>query len=117
MSNVIHTKHTLLPLWNDGPFCTMNVSFYSFNSLDERLPVGLNGRTINSLSLLCSPNFSQEMIVSTGKLAKFADGCAVAQMGETSVMVTAVSAKKPKSGASFLPLTVRHLDTFGTSSV
>lgn len=50
--------------------------------------------------------FSQELIVSTGKLAKFADGCAIAQMGETTVMVTAVSAKQPKLGANFLPLTV-----------
>ncbi|XP_064622830.1 polyribonucleotide nucleotidyltransferase 1, mitochondrial-like isoform X2 [Lineus longissimus] len=43
--------------------------------------------------------------ISTGKLARFADGTSVAQLGETSVMVTAVSKTKPSS-ASFLPLTV-----------
>ncbi|XP_077991043.1 polyribonucleotide nucleotidyltransferase 1, mitochondrial-like [Glandiceps talaboti] len=46
--------------------------------------------------------------ISTGKLARFADGCAVAQIGDTSVMVTAVSKSKPSSSASFLPLTVDY---------
>uniref|UniRef100_UPI00358EAAA9 LOW QUALITY PROTEIN: polyribonucleotide nucleotidyltransferase 1, mitochondrial-like n=1 Tax=Myxine glutinosa TaxID=7769 RepID=UPI00358EAAA9 len=45
--------------------------------------------------------------ISTGKLARFADGCAVAQMGDTSVMVTAVSKTKPTL-SQFLPLTVDY---------
>ncbi|XP_022708617.1 polyribonucleotide nucleotidyltransferase 1, mitochondrial-like isoform X1 [Varroa jacobsoni] len=48
----------------------------------------------------------QRLIFKTGRLAKFADGTAVAQMGDTSVMVTAVSSKKLQSSAGFLPLTV-----------
>lgn len=47
--------------------------------------------------------------LSSGKYARFANGTAECQMGETSVMVTAVSKDKP-SGAGFMPLTVdfRH---------
>ncbi|XP_023225485.1 polyribonucleotide nucleotidyltransferase 1, mitochondrial-like [Centruroides sculpturatus] len=45
--------------------------------------------------------------ISTGKLARFSDGCAVAQVGDTSVMVTAVS-KIKSTTASFLPLTVDY---------
>ncbi|XP_067277532.1 polyribonucleotide nucleotidyltransferase 1, mitochondrial isoform X2 [Pseudorasbora parva] len=45
--------------------------------------------------------------ISTGKLARFADGCAVVKFGETSVMVTAVSKSKPAS-ASFMPLVVDY---------
>ncbi|XP_038065910.1 polyribonucleotide nucleotidyltransferase 1, mitochondrial-like [Patiria miniata] len=45
--------------------------------------------------------------LSTGKLARFADGCAVAQLGDTSVLVTAVGRKTPTS-TNFLPLTVDY---------
>ncbi|KAK9963900.1 hypothetical protein ABG768_005119 [Culter alburnus] len=45
--------------------------------------------------------------ISTGKLARFADGCAVVRLGETSVMVTAVSKSKPAS-ALFMPLVVDY---------
>ncbi|KAL1129581.1 hypothetical protein AAG570_012526 [Ranatra chinensis] len=47
------------------------------------------------------------MTFSTGQLAKFADGSALAQLGDTSVLVTAVSKVKP-SVSSFLPLTVDY---------
>uniref|UniRef100_A0AAR2KNV2 polyribonucleotide nucleotidyltransferase n=1 Tax=Pygocentrus nattereri TaxID=42514 RepID=A0AAR2KNV2_PYGNA len=45
--------------------------------------------------------------ISTGKLARFADGCSVVQLGETSVMVTAVSKTKP-SPSHFMPLVVDY---------
>ncbi|KAK3738909.1 hypothetical protein RRG08_006477 [Elysia crispata] len=44
---------------------------------------------------------------SSGKLARFADGAAVAQLGETSVLVTAVS-QRQSTTQSFLPLTVDY---------
>lgn len=47
------------------------------------------------------------MKISTGKLARFTDGCAVAQMGDTAVMVTAVS-KTKASDVNFMPLTVDY---------
>ncbi|XP_068597239.1 polyribonucleotide nucleotidyltransferase 1, mitochondrial [Brachionichthys hirsutus] len=45
--------------------------------------------------------------ISSGKFAKFADGSAVVQMGETSVMVTAVSKTRPTS-SQFMPLVVDY---------
>lgn len=49
----------------------------------------------------------RRMEISTGKLARFADGCAVVKLGETSVMVTAVSKTKP-AAAQFMPLVVDY---------
>lgn len=51
--------------------------------------------------------FRRNLNISTGKYARFADGCAVATLGDTSVMVTAVSKTKP-SPSAFLPLVVDY---------
>lgn len=48
-----------------------------------------------------------KLTLSSGKYARFADGCAVATLGDTSVMVTVVSKTKP-SLSSFLPLVVDY---------
>nr|XP_023023787.1 polyribonucleotide nucleotidyltransferase 1, mitochondrial [Leptinotarsa decemlineata] len=45
--------------------------------------------------------------ISTGQYARLADGCAVATLGDTSVMVTVVS-KSKSSNSGFLPLTVDY---------
>ncbi|XP_069810335.1 polyribonucleotide nucleotidyltransferase 1, mitochondrial isoform X2 [Dendropsophus ebraccatus] len=45
--------------------------------------------------------------ISSGKLARFADGCAVVKLGDTSVLVTAVSKTKP-SPSQFMPLVVDY---------
>ncbi|XP_048392775.2 polyribonucleotide nucleotidyltransferase 1, mitochondrial [Stegostoma tigrinum] len=50
---------------------------------------------------------SRKLEISTGKLARFADGCALVQLGETSVMVTAVSKTKP-TASQFMPLVVDY---------
>ncbi|XP_044519287.1 polyribonucleotide nucleotidyltransferase 1, mitochondrial [Gracilinanus agilis] len=50
---------------------------------------------------------SRKLEISSGKLARFADGCAVVQSGETAVMVTAVSKTKP-SPSQFMPLVVDY---------
>ena len=47
------------------------------------------------------------MTLSTGRYARFADGCAVGELGDTSVMVTTVSKTKPSS-SGFVPLTVDY---------
>uniref|UniRef100_A0A8C4JEQ8 Polyribonucleotide nucleotidyltransferase 1 n=1 Tax=Dromaius novaehollandiae TaxID=8790 RepID=A0A8C4JEQ8_DRONO len=47
------------------------------------------------------------MELSSGKLARFADGSAVVQLGDTAVMVTAVSKTKP-SPSQFMPLVVDY---------
>jgi len=46
--------------------------------------------------------------LSTGKHARLADGSAIATLGDTSVMVTAVSKTQASSNNSFLPLTVDY---------
>ncbi|XP_069464158.1 polyribonucleotide nucleotidyltransferase 1, mitochondrial [Ambystoma mexicanum] len=49
----------------------------------------------------------RKLEISSGKLARFADGCAVVQLGDSSVMVTAVSKTKP-SPSQFMPLVVDY---------
>lgn len=48
------------------------------------------------------------MSLSSGKLARMADGSCIGQSGGTSVMVTAVCKKKAAPAASFMPLTVDY---------
>ncbi|XP_006881084.1 PREDICTED: polyribonucleotide nucleotidyltransferase 1, mitochondrial [Elephantulus edwardii] len=50
---------------------------------------------------------SRKLEISSGKLARFADGSAVVQSGDTAVMVTAVSKTKPSS-TQFMPLVVDY---------
>uniref|UniRef100_A0A2K5XZX6 polyribonucleotide nucleotidyltransferase n=1 Tax=Mandrillus leucophaeus TaxID=9568 RepID=A0A2K5XZX6_MANLE len=62
----------------------------------------------------CLPGWDRALIqlqvkleISSGKLARFADGSAVVQSGDTAVMVTAVSKTKP-SPSQFMPLVVDY---------
>ncbi|XP_034283139.1 polyribonucleotide nucleotidyltransferase 1, mitochondrial [Pantherophis guttatus] len=50
---------------------------------------------------------SKKLEISSGKLARFADGCAVVKLGDTAVMVTAVS-KTKATQSQFLPLVVDY---------
>lgn len=50
--------------------------------------------------------------VETGRIAKQADGAVMVRMGDTMVLCTAVSAKEPKPGQSFFPLTVDLRESF-----
>jgi len=50
----------------------------------------------------------REFTLETGRIAKQADGAILVRQGETIVLVTAVSAREPKEGASFFPLTVDY---------
>uniref|UniRef100_A0A3Q1I957 polyribonucleotide nucleotidyltransferase n=1 Tax=Anabas testudineus TaxID=64144 RepID=A0A3Q1I957_ANATE len=49
----------------------------------------------------------KKLEISSGRFARFADGSAVVQLGDTSVMVTAVSKTKP-SPSQFMPLVVDY---------
>jgi polyribonucleotide nucleotidyltransferase len=51
---------------------------------------------------------NQSIHIETGKLAKQADGSVVLRSGDSMVLVTAVSAKEPKLGFDFFPLTVDY---------
>src|SRR5215217_6138341 len=50
----------------------------------------------------------RKLVLETGKMARQADGAVVATYGETTVLATVVSAKEPKAGIDFLPLTVNY---------
>ncbi|EXL10251.1 polyribonucleotide nucleotidyltransferase [Aquamicrobium defluvii] len=48
------------------------------------------------------------LVLETGKIARQADGAVMATYGETMVLATVVSAKEPKPGFDFFPLTVNY---------
>jgi polyribonucleotide nucleotidyltransferase len=50
----------------------------------------------------------RKLVLETGKIARQADGAVLATYGETTVLATVVSAKSPKPGIDFFPLTVNY---------
>lgn len=48
------------------------------------------------------------LVIETGKMAKLADGAVTVQMGETIVLVTAVSQTKIREGQTWFPLSVEY---------
>jgi polyribonucleotide nucleotidyltransferase len=50
----------------------------------------------------------RELTIETGRIAKQADGSVLVTQGETVVLVTAVSARTPRTGIDFFPLTVDY---------
>ncbi|AKL97960.1 polyribonucleotide nucleotidyltransferase [Endomicrobium proavitum] len=50
----------------------------------------------------------KKFVVESGKVAKQASGACTVTIGETVVLVTAVSSKEPKVGIDFMPLTVDY---------
>jgi polyribonucleotide nucleotidyltransferase len=59
----------------------------------ERREIEIGGKTLS---------------IETGHVARQANGAALVRMGETVVLVTAVSGKKPREGFDFFPLTVDY---------
>ncbi|MBN9069026.1 MAG: polyribonucleotide nucleotidyltransferase, partial [Rhizobiales bacterium] len=58
------------------------------------------------------------LILETGKIARQADGAVLATYGETVVLATIVSAKEPKPGLDFFPLTVNYQEkTFAAGKI
>jgi polyribonucleotide nucleotidyltransferase len=53
---------------------------------------------------------NMQVKISTGKMAKQANGAVVVQSGDTIVLVTAVAAKEAKEGQDFFPLTVNYTE-------
>src|SRR5438876_8335005 len=47
----------------------------------------------------------RKLVLETGRIARQADGAVLASYGETTVLATVVSAKEPREGIDFLPLT------------
>jgi polyribonucleotide nucleotidyltransferase len=50
----------------------------------------------------------RKLVLETGRIARQADGAVFASWGETSLLATVVSAKSPKPGIDFFPLTVNY---------
>lgn len=61
--------------------------------MEQKVQVEFSGRTIT---------------ISTGKMAKQANGAVVVSCGDTTVLVTAVATKTAKEGQDFFPLTVNY---------
>ncbi|MCP4208934.1 MAG: polyribonucleotide nucleotidyltransferase, partial [Shimia sp.] len=54
----------------------------------------------------------ETLTLETGKIARQADGCVIATLGETSVMAAVTFAKAPKPGQDFFPLTVHYQEKY-----
>jgi polyribonucleotide nucleotidyltransferase len=54
----------------------------------------------------------RRLVLESGKLARQADGAVLATYGETTVLAAVVSAKEPKPGIDFLPLTVHYQEKY-----
>src|ERR1043166_714152 len=54
----------------------------------------------------------RKLVLETGKVARQADGAVIASYGESTVLATVVSAKEPKEGIDFLPLTCNYQEKF-----
>jgi polyribonucleotide nucleotidyltransferase len=60
----------------------------------------------------------RKLTLETGRIARQADGAVLATMGETAVLATVVSAKSPRPGIDFLPLTVDYQEkTFAAGRI
>ncbi len=58
------------------------------------------------------------LILETGKIARQADGAVIATYGESVVLATVVSAKQPRPGQDFFPLTVNYQEkTFAAGKI
>jgi polyribonucleotide nucleotidyltransferase len=53
-------------------------------------------------------NVGGEITIETGKMARLADGAVTVRMGDTMVIVTAVSDTKMREGIDFFPLSVEY---------
>ena len=60
----------------------------------------------------------RKLVLETGKIARQADAAVLATYGETVVLATVVSAKSPKPGIDFFPLTVNYQEkTFAAGKI
>ena len=57
----------------------------------------------------------REITIETGKLATQANGSVVVRMGNTMLFASVVSAKEPREGQSFFPLSVDYQEKFAAA--
>jgi polyribonucleotide nucleotidyltransferase len=56
-----------------------------------------------------------KLSLETGKIARQASGAVIARIGDTSVLCTVTTSKKPLEGADFLPLTINYIEKYYAS--
>src|SRR6202162_5089032 len=54
----------------------------------------------------------RKLVLESGRMARQADGAVLATYGETTVLATVVSAREPRPGLDFLPLTCNYQEKF-----
>ena len=64
-------------------------------------------KTIKTISM-----GGHDFTIETGQIARQADGSVIVRQGDSTVLCTAVAARKEKSGQSFFPLTVNYQEKF-----
>uniref|UniRef100_A0A8B9PQE2 Polyribonucleotide nucleotidyltransferase 1, mitochondrial n=1 Tax=Apteryx owenii TaxID=8824 RepID=A0A8B9PQE2_APTOW len=94
------TVGVIRPLCSHYCSCTLTESNYLFGTVQP-------SSNLTVQRAMKAGTRALKMELSSGKLARFADGSAVVQLGDTAVMVTAVSKTKP-SPSQFMPLVVDY---------
>ncbi len=69
----------------------------------------------NEIKTTIDMGAGRQIELSTGKLAKQADGSVVVKQGNTMLLATVVSAQEPKPGADFLPLSVDYQEKYAAA--
>ncbi len=69
----------------------------------------------NEIKTTIDMGAGRQIEISTGKLAKQADGSVVVKQGATMLLATVVSAQEAKSGADFLPLSVDYQEKYAAT--
>lgn len=69
----------------------------------------------NETKKVISLGNDREIIISTGKLAKQADGAVVVQQGDTMLLATVVAAKDAKPDTDFMPLSVEYKEKYAAA--
>ena len=72
------------------------------------------GKQIPTTTSFSLPD-GREVIIETGKLATQADGSVVVRCGNTMLFCSVVSAKEPRAGAAFFPLSVDYQEKFAAA--
>ena len=82
-------------------------SFYSIEEIKEN-----NKKIMKEITKKITLNDGREITITTGKLAKQANGSVEIRMGKTHMLATVVSSKGARDGVDFLPLTVDYREKF-----
>lgn len=89
------------------PFARLFANSFATRKFSRRMASTVVTADLSDMSEV-STGLPSSIQFKTGEMARFADGCVVGTIGDTSVLVTAVSRKKTSATLNFLPLTVDY---------